>query len=325
MSADLALAVLPAVAVVLLLAVHRRRGQKSLLALEQNQLDLDAVILANVELHNVGEARDAAQHIARVATELLVADGAIVWIQGPGGLLCAGGHGITPDPEHEPIQSFGIEQVLRTGSVSDEDGDIAVPLTASGGVFGVVTVHAPMRRASSFVSSVLEIFGAQAGQALERLRAVESLIDAEFVDPITGVGTRAAATVALATLHAGDAVLLLAVEELEALRAAEGDERADLALAQLGMHLRTGTRVGDLVARFDDDVFFILLRELYGSAEEIVDRLLTSWQSTLTIGRLRVGAALHSAETLPSNTLELATSALGTARARLDSTSQKAA
>jgi GGDEF domain-containing protein len=296
------------------LAAPRARAQASRTTLDRNQMDLDAVVMANLELRNVAEARDAAQRIARIATELLEADGAVVWLQGPGRLLCAGGHGLTPPPDREITDGSGIERVLLTGSVATDKDEVVLPLTASGGVFGAVTVNGAKRAAETFVTSVLQVFGAQAGYALERLRAVESMIDARFVDPVTGVGNRLAATASLATLHTGDAVLLLAVDELNALRAAEGDARADLILCQLGLHLRTATRAGDLVARYGDDVFFVMLRDLNSSAESVVGRLLDSWDQNSTAGHLRAGAALHFADTTPLDTLDRASEALDVAR-----------
>jgi GGDEF domain-containing protein len=187
--------------------------------------------------------------------------------------------------------------VLSSGSVATDviSDEIVLPLIASGGVFGAVTVSKPARTTASFVSSVLQLFGAQAGYALERLQAVENLIDARYVDPVTGVGNRLAATASLATVRTGDAVLMLSIDELGRIRDEEGDARADLVLGQLGLHLRTVTRAGDLVARFDDDVFFVMLRDLNSSAEAVVTRLLDAWQKTGTAGSLRAGAALHFA------------------------------
>lgn len=313
----LAAPLVPAALLAAALSVPRARAQRAREAIDQNQTDLDAVVMANLELRNVGEARDAANRIARIATELMEADGAIVWLRGPGRLLCAGGYGMTPPPDRDITGGSGVERVLNTGSVAVEHGEIVLPLTASGGVFGAVTVNGAHRKAETFVSSVLQVFGAQAGYALERLRAVESLIDARFVDPITGVGNRLAATASLATLRAGDAVLLLALDDLPGIREREGDGRADLILGQLGLHMRTSTRAGDLVARFSDDVFFLMLRDLNSSAEAIVTRLIDTWQSTGTAGQLRAGAALHFADSTPLDTLDRASEALDAARVDL--------
>ena len=68
------------------------------------------------------------------------------------------------------------------------------------------------------------------------------------------------------------------------------------------------------MARFGDDVFFVLLRDLNSSAEGVVTRLLDSWQQTGTAGSLRAGAALHFADTTPLDTLDRASDALNAAR-----------
>jgi GGDEF domain-containing protein len=309
----MSLAVLPIALAAAAIAVPRARGVEGRSQLEHNQRDLDAVVMANVELRNVAEARDAGHRIARIAAELLEAEGAVVWLQGPGRMLCAGGHGVTPSTDREFPEDSTVDQALRTGSLSSAADELSIPLTASGGAFGCVTVSHPGRSAASFVASLLQVFGSQAGYALERLRAVESLIDARYVDPVTGVGNRLAATASLATLHDGDAVLLLAVDELPTIRAIEGDARADLVLGQLGLHLRTATRAGDLVARYGDDVFFVMLRELSSSAESDVTRLIASWQETGAAGRLRAGAALHFDGQNPLETFDRASEALDAA------------
>ena len=317
-----------AAAAVVTMAVQarpRRRARARAAVLAQHQADLDAVVMANVELRNVAEAADAARRIARIATDLLVAEGAIVWLQGPGRLLCAGGHGVTPPADREVDPGSNVERVLQTGSVIEDEAGIVLPLTGSGGVFGAITVSRPTRPLESFVSSVLQVFAAQAGYALERLRAVDGLIDARYVDPVTGVGNRLAATASLATLHPGDAVLLLSVDELLTIRAIEGDARADLTLGQLGLHLRTAIRAGDLVARFGDDVFFVLLRDLSASTEAVVSRILDSWQATGVAGHLRAGAALHFGDTSPLDTLDRASDALDATRAERDVTIDLAA
>ena len=308
-----------------LVAVPRARAAARRATIAQQQDDLDAVVLANVELRHVSEARDAAHRIARIATDLLAAEGAVVWLQGPGRLLCAGGHGVTPPPDREIARGSNVDRVLQSGGIATDADETVLPLTGSGGVFGAVTVSRPTRPAESFVSSVLQVFGAQAGYALERLRAVDSLIDERFVDPVTGVGNRLAATSSLATLHPGDAVLLLSVDELLTIRAIEGDARADLTLGQLGLHLRAATRAGDLVARFGDDVFFVLLRDLSASTEAVVSRILDSWQATGTAGHLRAGAALHFGDTSPLDTLDRASDALDATRADRDVTIDLAA
>jgi GGDEF domain-containing protein len=291
-------------------AIIPARAARAAAALLRNQADLDAVLLANLELRNLGDADAAAGRIARIATELLDAEGATVWLRGPGPMLCAGGHGVTPPPEREVIDGSIVDRVLATGTVEVDETELVLPLTASGGVFGAIVVNRPRRGTTSFVDSVLHVFGAQAGYALERLRALESLIDARYVDPVTGVGNRLAATSTLATMRPGDAVILVSVDGLERIRATEGEERADLVLGQIGLHLRTATRAGDLVARFDDGVFFVMLRDLSSSAESVVTRLLESWQDAGTAGPLHAGAAIHLADSTPLDTLDRATSAL---------------
>jgi GGDEF domain-containing protein len=219
---------------------------------------------------------------------------------------------VTP-PANGAAAEPAVDHVLRTGAVGTSLLGAVLPLTGSGGVFGAVTVTRPRRAVESFVASMLQILGAQCGAALERLRAVEHLLDAHFVDPITGVGNDLAATAALATLHAGDTVLLLAVDDLPAIRAADAG-RADLVLGQLGLHLRTATRAGDVVAHRRDGAFFVLLRDLDTASDDVVTRLVASCGSTIGTGPLRAGAARHLSGATSTETLDRAIAALDAGR-----------
>jgi GGDEF domain-containing protein len=311
--ARLTTAVVPLALLGALIAARRCRTARARTAVDRHQVDLDAVVRASIELRNTADASEAARRIARIAAELLEGSGAVVWLSGPGQLVCAGSHGTASSPERELDDSL-VARVMATGSVAVGGDEVVLPLVASGGAFGAVSIANPSRSPTTFVLSVLQVLGTQAGYALERLRAVESLIDVRYVDPVTGVGNRHAATATLATLRAGDAVLLLAVDELEHLRATEGDARADLVLGQIGLHMRSATRAGDLVARFGDDVFMLVLRDLSATAEVIVTRLLESWQHNGTATPLRAGAAVHLADRSPLETLDRATRALDAAR-----------
>lgn len=310
----MSLALLPIALLCGLIATARVRSDRSRTALRQEHTDLESVLMANHELRNVSEAQEAGHRIARTAAELLDADGAIIWLQGPGRLLCAGAFGVAAPLDSDPTSRATVQEVLLTGVIVSGGDELVLPLTASGGVFGAVSVIRPRRSAETVVGSLLQLFGAQAGYVLERLRTIEQLIDDRFVDPITGVGNRLAATASLATLRPNDAVMLLAVDSLATLRAIEGDAHADLVLGQLGLHLRTATRAGDVVARFGDDMFFVLLRDLATNAEPVLSRILASWQKHGSAGPLRAGAALHFADSMPLETLDRAKEALEAAR-----------
>lgn len=98
--------------------------------------------------------------------------------------------------------------------------------------------------------------------------------------------------------------MLLEGDGLHHVRAAQGEQAADLVLGQMGLHLRNSTRPGDAVARFDDDRFVIVLRDLKAPVDVVVRRIAESWLQVRPGRSISVGAALHldgSAPSTPSN------------------------
>lgn len=297
------------------IAVPLERSRRHRQLAEQAAADMDTLLVAGIDLRGVDDLADAGDRICRIATDLVSADGAVTYLKGPGRLLLAGRHGTHPAPiDHELGGDNAVSATLRDGAVHTSDL-LIVPITGGAGVIGAITLHNPRRSIDDLTTGVLHLFGGQAGALLDRLGAVESLFDAATRDPVTGVGSRRQASAVVASIHPGDGLVLLALDGFAEVRANSGPS-ADLLLGQFGLHLRDGIRPGDAVARYADDQFVLVLRELKAPVEVVIGRLVDSWLTTQPLRTISVGAALHLEGAAPLDTLDHTQIALDAAQRR---------
>ncbi len=280
--------------------------------------DVDALLMAALDLRGVDEVADAGNKICRIATELLRGDGAVLSVQGPTRLLVAGhfgNHVSTRQDEAGPDPD--LEEVLRSGAVRAGE-PVVVPVTGNGGVFGVLAVSGSRRPLDDLGLGMLQVFGSQAGAVLDRIGAVDSLFDAVTRDPVSGVANRLHASTLIASLRPGDGLLLIEIDGLDEARRTGGVDAANVLLGQAGLHLRHGIRAGDAVARFADNQFVVVLRSLKIPIERVGTRLLDTWRHGQAGRTISVGAALHLDGDMPLDTLDRADSAVTSARSRGD-------
>ncbi len=93
------------------------------------------------------------------------------------------------------------------------------------------------------------------------------------LDELTQLPTRRGAKAALATLTAGDAVVMLDLDELKAVNDAYGHDAGDEHLVRIAEELSASIRRDDTVARWGGDEFVLILRGAGTAANEVVDRL----------------------------------------------------
>jgi GGDEF domain-containing protein len=305
------------VGILTLRAVIALRAVRHDRALAQQALaDVDRLLMAALDLRDVRDVGTAADRACRLASDLLHGDGALLYVEGPGRLLLAGRHGDHPTPiDGELGSDAAIEQALRLGAVQDGE-PMLVPVTGEAGVIGVFAVARARRSLDALTAGMAQLFGGQCGAVLDRLHAVESLYDSATRDPITGVGNRHQASGLIAALRPGDGLLLIEVDDFESLRRGQGDVAANLVLGQVGLHLRNGTRNGDVIARYGDHQFVVALRDLKAPIDSVVERLLASWSAASMSRTITVGAALHLDGEAPLRTVERAEDALASARRR---------
>ncbi|HVT75461.1 MAG TPA: GGDEF domain-containing protein [Acidimicrobiales bacterium] len=104
------------------------------------------------------------------------------------------------------------------------------------------------------------------------------------IDPLTGVPTRPAAHDALRALRAGDAVVVIDLDELKAVNDGRGHGAGDALLQALAAHLVRGVRAQDTVARWGGDEFVIVLRDGASAASAVVERLRQSAPTAFSAG-----------------------------------------
>ncbi|MEY2417621.1 MAG: hypothetical protein QOG90_301 [Actinomycetota bacterium] len=103
-------------------------------------------------------------------------------------------------------------------------------------------------------------------------------------DALTGLPLRAEAQDALRVLRAGDAVVMLDVDDLKRINDTQGHAAGDALLTAIASHLSGGVRTQDTVARWGGDEFLIVLRGGAGAAGAVVERLRQTASTAFSAG-----------------------------------------
>ena len=103
-------------------------------------------------------------------------------------------------------------------------------------------------------------------------------------DALTGLPLRAAAHDVLRGLRAGDAVVMLDLDELKLVNDTKGHAAGDALLTAVAEHLSRGVRTQDTVARWGGDEFVIVLRSGAAAAGDVVERLRRSAPTEFSAG-----------------------------------------
>src|SRR5207244_2384466 len=98
------------------------------------------------------------------------------------------------------------------------------------------------------------------------------------VAALTGVGNRRHAVGLLDSLQAGDAVVLIDLDNFKDVNDTDGHAAGDAVLVALAHHLRSCVRDADLIARYGGEEFVVVLREAGTHALHTTERLLEEWR-----------------------------------------------
>ena len=275
--------------------------------------DLEAIVGAGALLQGDVEREDVGDLLARVATSILHGNGSLVLlVDSDAGLVTAGSHvldgaalvDVLPPPS-------AVDSALSGGQPVVDDDRIVVPLRGSTGTLGVVAVSCPGHGSfDQFTLHVAHLFGAQAGLALEQVRAIEELTEAAMNDPLTGVGNRRRAAALLEHLHPGDAVVLIDLDHFKLVNDTAGHAAGDKVLVALGRYLREHARGADTVARYGGEEFLVVFRNAGQGASAATERLVDGWRQQRPLTTFSAGVAVHVPGRSPAATLGRADAAL---------------
>jgi GGDEF domain-containing protein len=255
------------------------------------------------------DAAETCQMVCQEAMLLARAAGAVLYLAEPGRLVAAGGAGVHPRREVLEVDPV-VERAVRHGSLELGGAVMAVPVLGDGAVLGAVEVHhaAPM---DPVTVDALHVFAHLSGSAFARFGGD---VDEGSIDPVTGVGDHRRGAAALASVSAGDGVVVCELDGITALRRRDA-AAADLAQGQFGLQLRNAVRPGDAVARSGEEAFLLVLRQLRAPVDVVVRRIVGDRPASVAGITVSVGAALHLDSVAPADTADLAARMMASARA----------
>jgi len=200
---------------------------------------------------------------------------------------------------------------------------VSAPVHAQGKV--VAVLHAGTEQVRTVPASDLEVLSLLAdiaGTALtnaDRYAAVqarsEHLAHIVQTDALTGIGNRAAGEQMLATVAAGDAVVVVDLDHFKDVNDHHGRAAGDRTLRHLADVLNHGLRDQDRVARMGGAEFLLLLPgTALTEADEVLHRLRSTWQDQGPITTFSAGCTVvHDGEP-PAQAYDRADAALRQAK-----------
>jgi diguanylate cyclase (GGDEF)-like protein len=177
------------------------------------------------------------------------------------------------DAPSSPMLAQRFIQRFHVGSA------LYIPVRGEGGVLGVLIVWwAQVGRALDHThDDALELLSTQAGQVLERLRAVARLGQDARTDPLTGVGNRREFLDAAAALDPDGGVLLLDLDHFKPVNDTHGHAVGDEVLVAFARALASCVR-DDVVCRVGGDEFAVVLRhDAPKATQAVLRRLARAW------------------------------------------------
>lgn len=275
--------------------------------------DLEAIVGATGLLQGETDPASIGPMLARVAAGILHGCDAVVLLEdGEGGRLTAGVHasdGVLERVALPPLDA--VDQALRDGQAVLQSDTLVVPLRGANRVVGAVAVrYARDAPPDAFTLHAAQLFGAQAGVALEQQRVIDELTEAAMQDALTGVGNRRRAAALLEDLRPSDAVVLLDMDHFKLVNDTAGHAAGDRVLVLLGRYLRESARDADAIARYGGEEFLLVLRDAGEDALAAIVRLLEGWRELRPLTTFSAGVAVHVPGRSPAATLGRADAAL---------------
>ena len=270
--------------------MHRDRGRTS---------DLGAVLDAVTVLRADTAPDSAAQHIAETAAAMLHARQVAVYLAGDGrgcgagdetqGCALVAVHG-TGAETYERYPRLEIPDLIAART-RDGRVELLIPLTGATGVAHGVVVAADGRLHDDFAMQLARVIADQGGLRLDDLAAFRSLNDEAMRDALTGVGNRRFASALLEDVRAGDAIVLVDLDDLRGVNEQHGHAGGDRLLCEVAEHLRRSVRDADTVAGLGGDEFLVVFRGAGRDASRTVHRVAAAWN--MGHDTFSAGVAVH--------------------------------
>lgn len=290
----------------------------SLQLLSKGRRGIEFILERTPDLHRLQSTRDVASEVLRQAATLMAEIGAGAQATGFVGML---------DADADLVLSAGTGEFPARGKLREMlDGErvaaVDVALEEARVQLGAYGTIVPLRVGPLTVGvlfldkvvsgdqalSLVRMLANQAAAALQNAQ----LYEMAAIDPLTETHTRIAFDRALvqelaASARGGNGVglVLVDVDGMKAVNAQVGHVAGDQALRELGRMLRHLTRAGDVVGRFGNDAFGIVLRDpmVVGPAR-LADRVRELLKDYLVVGpsgeaRLRVSIGFAVLEPKP--------------------------
>jgi diguanylate cyclase (GGDEF)-like protein len=184
----------------------------------------------------------------------------------------------------EEVQTLLLETVDRLGGRPTRPGtdeEIVMPIDVSLGMGGplVVVPASDEPRTREHLGVHLPQLVEDARRALARIeRRGREAADAER-DPLTGVLNRRAYDRLAGRLRAGDALVLLDLDDFKAVNDTHGHLVGDQVLRSFGSVLRDQVRITEQPIRLGGDEFLVVLEEPgFDGCQRLLDRLRLAWR-----------------------------------------------
>lgn len=280
--------------------------------------DLESLVDATIRLSRSVEPRQTANLVAELAVQLLGASSSLVLLASrEGALQPAGSYHWELGPDTAPELEEGAARALSTGEITRKaDGSLGfIPLISAAGPQGLVVVTSSgaggvTELLDSFTSGLARTFATQTTVAFERVRATQSLVDASFRDPLTGVGNRRRADAALQLVDSGDAVAIVDLDNFKDVNDRWGHPVGDQVLTRLATLLQDSVREGDVVARYGGEEFMVVLKGVGEKSKPALERISEEWQAIRLGTTFSAGVAVNRSGESASATVARADQAL---------------
>ena len=278
---------------------------------QQRARKMSELVDSTLALAGCQEVETLAKLVARGAATLYGGTGSLVLLRADGVVRVAGTSawpGVSPGDRFGRDESQTVLQALEPGRMPLPPEQLQalaralavpavqiLPVQGSGEPLGAVVVAFGSEGSpdDEFTEYVVCTLATQAGLGFERLSSAEALRDQSLRDPLTQVGNRRRAWMALEALKEGDAVAILDLDHFKRVNDTFGHAAGDKVLRTTADFLRASLRDPDEVFRYGGEEFLVILAGAGLSALPVLERIHAAWGLQERTTSFSAGVAVH--------------------------------